>query len=491
MSTLKFKCTLLTDVILNQHAATEGNQSTLDFIPGNNFLGIVAGNVYAEHRDLALDILHSGKVRFGDAHPALNGVRSLRVPSCFFYPKLGSYKEECYVHHGIPNLASDDLKKKQLKQCRNGFLAFNDSKSSFTDVVPEKFFAIKSAHDREKFRSKDSQMYGYESLRKGLELFFEVEVDDSLATDVKELVSSLLVGKKRVGRSKTAQYGLVEIETVDYAEPVVEKRNDDYVIVYADARLIFFDEYGMPTFTPTADQLGCAGGEIVWEKSQVRTFQYSPWNFKRQSRDMDRCGIEKGSVFVVRGVKDFSGTSCYVGEFKNEGFGKVIYNPKFLSYDGQGAASYAYEKASEPDAQNSSLSAKRPACDSVLLNYLKREQRKFNGQSRIYACVNKFVSDESIYWCGEESFANQWGTIRSIASRLNSRTEIMGELFNSEKAYLEHGVAAEKWNENSREARLKDFLESTAKQEGFSDMEFKSLVVNLASEMAKKIQGGV
>jgi hypothetical protein len=125
------------------------------------------------------------------------------------------------------------------------------------------------------------------------------------------------------------------------------------------------------------------------------------------------------------------------------------------------------------------------------LSYLKHEQRKFNVQSIIYASVNEFVSKKSIYWTGEESFASQWGTIRSIASRLSRRTEIIGELFEPEKGYLEHGVAAEKWDENSRKTLLKDFLDSTAKQYGFSDMEFKSLVVNLASEMAKKIQGGV
>ena len=42
MSILKFKCTLLSDVILNQKAATEGPNQTLDFIPGSCFLGIVA-----------------------------------------------------------------------------------------------------------------------------------------------------------------------------------------------------------------------------------------------------------------------------------------------------------------------------------------------------------------------------------------------------------------------------------------------------------------
>ena len=35
MTTLKFKCHLDSNVVLNQSAATEGSNSTLDFIPGN------------------------------------------------------------------------------------------------------------------------------------------------------------------------------------------------------------------------------------------------------------------------------------------------------------------------------------------------------------------------------------------------------------------------------------------------------------------------
>lgn len=50
MTTLQFKCTLLSDVILNQKAATEGPNQTLDFIPGSNFLGIVASKLYPKKR---------------------------------------------------------------------------------------------------------------------------------------------------------------------------------------------------------------------------------------------------------------------------------------------------------------------------------------------------------------------------------------------------------------------------------------------------------
>ena len=77
-----YRCTLLSDIIINQKAATEGNQNTLDFIPGSNFLGIAASAIYPDP-DLTdsekMEIFHSGHVRFGDAHPLFNGQRTVLI----------------------------------------------------------------------------------------------------------------------------------------------------------------------------------------------------------------------------------------------------------------------------------------------------------------------------------------------------------------------------------------------------------------------------
>jgi len=88
---LKFKCTLLTDVILNVKSATEGSNKTLDFIPGNNFLGMVASKLYTEDIPVeqALDLFHNGTVRYGDAHVGVCGRRTLKVPAVVYYPKMG------------------------------------------------------------------------------------------------------------------------------------------------------------------------------------------------------------------------------------------------------------------------------------------------------------------------------------------------------------------------------------------------------------------
>lgn len=62
MKQMKFKVTLSTDVVLNVKSATDGNNQTLDFIPGNNFLGIVAGRLYQKvDTQTAWTLFHSGK----------------------------------------------------------------------------------------------------------------------------------------------------------------------------------------------------------------------------------------------------------------------------------------------------------------------------------------------------------------------------------------------------------------------------------------------
>lgn len=522
---LKFRCKLLSDVILNQKAATEGPNKTLDFIPGSCFLGIVASQLYPKNEDKdidkneyskkiekAMELFHSGKVRFGDAHPSQNGVRGLRIPASMFYPKLSKVTDgEIYIHHLIPNLEVETLTKKQLKQCRSGFYTFSEKKA--TEVKTDTNFAIKSAYDKEKRRSKDEQMYGYESLQKGLVLYFEVQIDND---DLEADIIKALVGKRRVGRSRTAQYGLVKIESLptkdeqEYKDSettqtityVKDKEGKEVkcVTVYADSRLIFLDEYGLPTFKPTEEQLGLPkDSNILWEKSQIRTFQYSPWNYQRQCFDADRCGIEKGSVFVVDVSKcgNLSLKSQYVGSFKNEGFGKVIYNPDFLRANEKGIAlcqvkRQEVDKREKPDKEKMKEQVEKEVENlrkgTVLLQYLAQQKQEEQLECDVYAKVNEWVDKNWKAFRGE-SFASQWGAIRSIAMKYRKLDDLKNELFDKtalkngkpiHNAYLTHGVAADKWRERGRLVLFRGFFD------GLTDENAQMAIVNLAAEMAKK-----
>lgn len=472
MKTLKFKCTLLSDIILNQKAATEGPNATLDFIPGSNFLGIVASEIYKENSAESLAIFHSGKVRFGDAHPSKGEMRSLKVPACMYYPKLKSAEEELYIQYAIPEISSDEIKKLQLKQCRSGFYDFTSERAEKINVETQ--FAIKSEHDKVNRRAKDEKLYGYQSLEKGSIFYFSVEVDD---TAFEKTITDALVGKRRIGRSRTAQYGLVEIEKYEYNE--VEGGVDvykNYVAVYADARLIFLDEDGLPTCKPTAEQLGFeAGTEICFEKSQIRTFQYAPWNFKRQCFDTDRYGIEKGSVILVKTDK-IPAKSAYIGSYKNEGFGKVIYNPAFLKAKEDGTSCYTLHKAEQDNAIK-----ELPLSGTSLLDFLSAKKQEQDFQTLVYQKVNEWVEENSKLFKGDQ-FASQWGSIRRIALMNKTKESIKNELFYGSKAYLTRGVAKDKWKEKGRIGKLKGFIDDDI----LTDDNIQQALINLASEMAKK-----
>ena len=486
MKRLHFTCELKSDVVLNQRAATAGNHQTLDFIPGNNFLGIVAGRLYNDGSVSAADklrLFHTGEVRYGDAHPVLDGVRTLRVPASMFYPKGEKVSDRCFIHHGYDR--DKDPDKLQLKQCRSGFYTFADGVGKEKRI--DTSFAIKSAYDSEKRRSEDERMYGYESLPKGLKMAFDVELDDS-AAHLADAITNALTGRRHVGRSRTAQYGLVSIEasndsTPDYTRPT----QGELTTVYADGRLIFLDpETGEPTFRPTVTQLGLTSGMIMWDNCQVRTFQYAPWNAKRMTRDADRCGIEKGSVFVVKDAKGVPSESKYVGNYRNEGFGKVIYNPSFLDYDKSrnGMAITLMEETSKPESGSGATVDAQAllATGSPLLQYLGRKQKEISKLEEVYELVNKFV-DANFRKFNQELFASQWGSVRAIATSMVEHSD--AEIWRAVEQFLSHGTAKEKWEQNDRLKVL---------ETGFVDRVqpgmLRTALVNLGAEMAKRIKKG-
>ncbi len=504
MKTIQFKCKLISDVILSQKAATEGNQETLSFIPGNNFLGIVAQGYDQYSQEQQIELFHSGHVRFSDAHPTTeNGKeRSLHIPAALYYPKLSGIGERCFVSHfySRKEAIKETGKAEQLKQCRQGFFLFHQA--DIQQVDTSKSFAIKSAYDKKLRKSSDSQMFGYESLEKDREFLFSVEMDDeSLAP----IITEALTGTKHIGRSRTAQYGLVEISPCSFTQPestaqTFSIEGKDYTTVYADGRLIFLDEEGEPTFRPTALMLGL-NGEIDWEKSQVRTFQYAPWNGKRQTRDTDRIGFEKGSVFVVSLSEKPQAEvlPSYIGNYRNEGFGKVIYGWNLL----QEAGKNGLKPISLSQEKSAKAQLKKPAVSTPLLKFLAKKQREVKASSFIYEQVNAFVKANK-HLFNKSSFASQWGSIRTIAMQNDTMGGIIHELFDKKVVkpripspmdarkevvepigYLTHGIKAKDWNIKNRAAILRDFIQRMGTTEEYGDLAQRALV-NLSSEMAKQ-----
>lgn len=474
MVRMKFTCTLLSDIILNQNAGSKEKQSTLDFIPGNVFLGIAASKLYGlldPERSMA--IFHSGKVRFGDAHPLYEGKRTLKIPAVLYYKKGESLTGDgAYVMY---KWNPDD--GVQPKQCRNGFYAFSGNDGCI-EVKTTKNIAIKSAYDRNERRSKDEAMFAYESLGKGMRFAFDVECDDENLSDI---IKKALVGRRHAGHSRTAQYGLVNIQEADFAEIGSLTPYESFATVYADSRLIFMDAFGNLTFRPTAQDLGFGkDAKIDWDHSQIRIFQYAPWNAKRQVPDADRCGIEKGSVFVINLNGGISPSeSAYVGCYENEGFGKVIYNPEFLKADDTGKSTLIFKEDKAKEGTNSEANADLDTYKSALNQPLMQRLMSLNAtKCNIYDIVNEFVSKNARNFSrDDERFASQWGYIKTLAERSENFDTFQEEL----DKYLSHGVAQDKWQ--YKRLYLDKFIKEDLKNVANC---WREIMINLSAEMAKK-----
>lgn len=488
MRPIKMRCQLLTDVILNQKAASEGPNQTLDFIPGSNFLGIVAQH-YQELKADAMLLFHSGHVRFGDAHPSSGHVRGLKVPASMFYPKLESPSDKCYIHHWISPAEKQRLRDTQLKQCRSGYYSFDQTVAKKIDTNVN--FAIKSARDYETQSSANKQLFGYQSLQKGLVLYFSVDVDD-ICESLYGTIQDYLTDIHRIGRSRSAQYGLVDIQPYEFDEVTSGASKKNLISVYADSRLIFLDEAtGEATYRPTVSQLlkdPNVDGKIRWDLSQIRTFRYSPWNYVRGCFDTERTGIESGSVFVIEAKTDWSHASQYIGSYNNEGFGQVIYNPDFLNADENGIAKYHLapktnvSEDKQPPTLYKYLSNNSQFKSSELLQYVQDRIQEENDSQEIYSMVNDWIEQHRNQFISTESFSSQWSTIRSKAMDCYTHQELMDKIVNNKDSYLNHGVAKDKWNKRKRRDDLEKFIVDLGPK---GDVFARRALINLASEMAK------
>lgn len=484
--TLYFKCRILSDVVLSQTSATSGPQTTLDFIPGSCFWGIVANGLYKEESSLLYDILYSGKVRFGDAHPSSGGIRGLRMPASFYYPKDTDVfrpegeKSEVYVHHKIKEIPED----LQLKQCRSGFVVVDGESVRKVDTETE--VTVKTAWNRESRTAAKSQLFTYESLRKGVEMLFSVEVSDEADKSSAEHIVRHLSGLRNVGRSRSAQYGLVEIKQISADRYVsydvnLEKSPDGRYAVYADSRLIFLDDMGLPHFRPAPKELGFAeGAEILWEKSQIRTFSYSSFNGYRKSHNSDYTGIEKGSVFVVSSPEPPCGDG-WIGSFRTEGFGHVLYNPSFLAEtDEKGKSTCRFVKGCDSACRRD---VSLTGAEKTLYEWLLNEKKEDKVMSDIFKTSNSMTN-----YFNSTASASQWGQIRQIAIAGGSYEDVKVAI----EEYISKGISSKYWQGKSGD-ELKDFLENKVPElcrQVDVDRYGPMAVVNLASVMIRKAQSG-
>ncbi len=481
MKEIYFIVEALSELILPTTSTSTGNVLSWDYIPGSRFLGIAAKNLYEQlSPSERLQVFHKGNYSFGDALPVMDDRhRSYHLPLAIFGKKGTSIIEHTnYVYHKLPDQHS--APNTQLVQRRGGYITTD---KFYLQV--KKRFALKAAFDRETRRAKDEAMFGFESLLPGQKFIFSLRINDDNKR-LTDLVVQSLEGIHSVGKSKTAQYGKVYIQTIPPPSTVSSLSEEGYLYIYVDTPIAVLNPYGHPTFeiTPSLFHLP-ESSEIDWSKSQVRTFSYSTWNIKRTALNTERHVIVPGSVLVVTIQEEISIAELptQIGAYRSEGLGRVVYNPEFLNGSSSGEWSWKVQSPEFPSISPTGHAlAEALQSTNPLIGHLANLKVKREREYQLYQMVHDFMESTSKSMFKRIS-SSQWGALRERALRWKL------EKYPSESFiqyivddYLAEGTRAQKyWKRPIREA-LKKQLQTMDE-----NMQVDFLIL-LAHEMAKTAQ---
>jgi hypothetical protein len=471
MNIYRFQCKLLSDLIISSSPATEGQNQSLDYIPGAKFMGAVAKKLYKESEPSSTqDLFHIGKVRFSNAYP----LGTVPVPFGWFQPKSSS-DNMVYLHHNLTIAQHSNFRKDgiQLKQVRNGY--FHLKTGEIQSVIQQ--FRLKSAYDEQAKKSMDEKMFGYFSLPQQSLWEFSVE-DDSGAYE--EVIIKALEGINHLGKSKSAEYGLAEIQFIRKESTDISISHSGELVLYAESDWCFLDEFGQTTTLPSpSDLCGDPSAKINWLKSQIRTKKHQSWNGKRGGRDSDRMVISKGSCIILTTSKPVSSDffSSGLGSHKTEGFGKVSVNPNFLTGDGISKIQLVQKEINGSPYYSDLHDPKASQRVDILIN----RGLALDFDRQINLRVQEFIKSHRTEFKGINK--SQWGTLRSYSKQFLTLDAFNTMVFGTSEiqGFLVKGKSSQQWK-NPLEILQKE-IQKITKEKG-SDFAF-AFMKKLTIEMPK------
>lgn len=323
------------DVVLSARSATTGDHEGLDYIPGNALLGLVASRLGGTSFD-RWRVLHSGKVRFGNALPYSDDHGLARpMPVSLHAPKS---KESRFNPENVFNLAAGGGAPTgiQLTPHRQGFLT-----ADLTYVAPARSLRLKTAIDSDRGVAREAMLFGLNGLAQGQSFVAEIEADAGCFADDEagdrdafdQLVALFATEQgrsARIGRSRSGEYGAVTIRrlTLRPVEGPEQASGDIRIWCLSDVELA--DDWGQPSFTPRAADFGLEGGEFLAERSFIQTRSYQPFNSRWEVNDLERQVIKAGTVITFSNVKRAQRGRRRVGLNQAAGLGHVDIDPVLL-----------------------------------------------------------------------------------------------------------------------------------------------------------------
>lgn len=463
-----FEIELKQPVIISQQAATVGAHQSLDYIAGSTLLGLAAAKLYAElSAEDAFTVFHSGYVQFFDALPVLNDEISYPVPLNLHAFKAEKYTEDDHLlAKHVFDVSAMDLQGKQPVQLRGFYLTVSGKK-----VTPSKQQTLKTAIDQKQNRAAESQLFGYEALNAGQKFRFALQANDSVSKDLWQQLIKSFNGTAHLGRSRSAQFGRVEIQAVQacYVQQSTLKSNQLTLWLLSD---LYLHHSGENTLVPTPEVLGLPQGtKILTDKSFMRSRRYSTYNAYRKHYDKERQVITRGSVLRYQlpdGFTDYKKLEQKLtqglGLYTENGLGQVWINPPVLS-----DTNPQWTQVAETKVLNKKLVE---APGSILIETLKRRSEKvqfgteprriaekiFNALcekvkfARQYHAMSKGVAFD----LGKIPSRTQFGRFKELANQYrNDSKNLWRELTNPTNGMLNISSEQEETNRQSGRSYLR------------------------------------
>lgn len=324
-----------TDILISSKKANE----SMDYIPGSALLGFFAYRYIKEHQlgkdadkdPRFRDIFLEKKVSFSNAYVSdEEGREFLPLPAFLQKRKNKSSSEEKDYVNGLKHFfvkeIDDRNEKKQKMKAVNGYGLL-----SFDSVYKKDIsFSVNYHHQRDWEKTgdgiiSDGDFYQYEAHSRGQYFLFHIESENPA------LLESLLrdLTTVRVGKSKTAQYGELEVVSIQPMEEKFSKiRSKQFVLVF-DSPFMALNKEGDPItdgkdFREYLNEKCGLNLEEENCRENLSTILVGGYQMKWNLPKIASYAIDKGSYFAFECKEAIELPSrLSLGFRRNEGFGSI------------------------------------------------------------------------------------------------------------------------------------------------------------------------
>ena len=464
-------------LVITLGATTGMNHETLHYIPGAMLLGTFANlwrnnffeaNGFADADPRFQNLFLNGKVQWGNALPEDSKSNiSVPIPLCFMKLKGhgGLAKEgknsEAFVYNNLAISAEGDfdfnlLKKKYEEKFKAQFeqnnkhtpkpkklsLGFMTNELEPHQVDVKENWSVHVALDTKR-SAVDEKLFGYSSIVAGSRFVSEIYYEDCAKKDLLDLLKKCQFSAIHVGSSKSAGYGFASYSIDDKEEsvlttPTTLRKKDGATVISAHLISDYVARRSFETFKESIEKefkekLQVEKVELITDETfssnGINSGFNGVWKLSRTARET----LTLGSVITLKitGPFDSKDLPETIGGLKQEGLGRLIYDPCYLvKQSGSSLDPYVYVK-NEDDVKTEEL--KKPAPknqelisaneDSPMIKMLRQRAIlrlvKENSQKIIYSEVfENFLADLKKK-CKKEPSANQRGNLRVLFTYKN------------------------------------------------------------------------